>query len=148
MQVLRALSIAAAVGAANGAFACEIHSVIPEPAIEAKILALLNEPVLLNRDDPSQGIRLQLVEAGIIASANEPVLLNRDDLSEVSTWEHLDPLPNPAGLSNVDLQHLRVVVDDEGIALMMDVAYTGSTDASAPAAPVERELAIDGYEDR
>jgi hypothetical protein len=51
-------------------------------------------------------------------------------------------------LADLDVHLLRVVVDDEGIPLA-DVAYTGSTGMSAPAAPVQPPvMAIEGHEDR
>ena len=48
MRVLRALSIIAAIYMTHSAFACELTHKPYEAATEPKIIALLNEPVLLN----------------------------------------------------------------------------------------------------
>jgi len=151
MQVLRALSIAAAVSTATGAFACEIHSTAPQALTEASTIALLNEPILLNRWDVTQAERLQ---ADLVSAANEPILLNRDVASadpqvaeeQALSWDDLDLLPSPMALANVEPGELRVLVDDGGIPLI-DVDFTGSTGASANKFQ-RAELAIDGFEDR
>ena len=48
MRVLRALSIIAAIYMTPSAFACEVTHKPYEAATESKIIALLNEPILLN----------------------------------------------------------------------------------------------------
>ena len=50
MRVLRALSIIAAIYMTHSALACEVTHKPYEAATEPKIIALLNEPVLLNTE--------------------------------------------------------------------------------------------------
>ena len=79
MRVLRALSIVAAIYMTPGAFACELTHKPYEAATEPKIIALLNEPVLLNTEDLT---RLEGLQVKPIALSDEPVLLNREDLNQ------------------------------------------------------------------
>jgi hypothetical protein len=121
MRVLiRALFVAAAMSTTTVAFACPSG-----PPHEAAVIALSNEPILLNRtaDKPSES--LQLVE-----ELHSP------------SWDDIDLLPSPIGL-----QAMRVLVDDEGIPLV-DVAVTGSAHAGDEPVVAPAEMAIDGLEDR
>jgi hypothetical protein len=145
MRVLRAFSIIAAIYMTHSASACELTHKPYEAATESKIIALLNEPVLLNSGDLSQLERLQVKP---IALSDEPVLLNREDLnkSEVSNLAEEGLLPST--VASLALPRLQVVVDDEGIPLI-DLEYTGSNATDISAATVDSdEWAIDGFEDR
>ncbi|MCD6052416.1 MAG: hypothetical protein K0Q55_3834 [Verrucomicrobia bacterium] len=144
MRVLRALSIVAAIYMTHSAFACEVMHKPYEAATEPKIIALLNEPVLLNTEDLSQLERLQEKP---IALSDEPVLLNRADLNQSEVRDSAEEgLPGAVGA--LELPRLQVVMDDEGI-LLLDVEYTGSNSTDVSAASVDSdEWAIDGFEDR
>jgi hypothetical protein len=144
MRVLRAFSIVAALYMTHSAFACEVMHKPYEAATEPKIVALLNEPVLLNTEDLSQLERLQEKP---IALSDEPVLLNRADLNQS---EVRDPAEEglPSAVAALELPRLQVVTDDEGI-LLLDVEYTGSNGPDISAASTDSdEWAIDGFEDR
>ena len=121
--LIRALFVAAAMSATTVAFACP-----GGPAHEAEVIALTNEPILLNGEAGKTIESLELVE-----ELHSP------------SWDDIDVLPSPIGLP--DLQPLRVVVDDEGIPLV-DVAVTGSTHAGVEPVVARAEMAIDGLEDR
>jgi hypothetical protein len=140
MRVLRALSLVAAMGIAHAAAACEIHSTGYDHAPEAKIIALLHEPVLLNSDS-DQRDRLAMVELALADAPEQPVLLNsvhpRQDETIASDWIDLEALPRVA--ASLNMPPMRVEVDDEGIPLL-DVTDTGSVAMSA--------WALDGFEDR
>lgn len=149
MRVLRALLFAAAMGTAHGAFACQLQFTNYEPATEARVLGVLNEPVLLSSEDTTQAERLRIAEAAIRPSPEEPVLLNQNDIvageTLPQTWEHLDIFPS--AVASLDLPLARVVVDDEGIPLL-DVDHTGNIEVLAAVAAFENNLALDGFEDR
>ena len=145
MRVLRALSIVAAIYMTHSAFACELTHKPYEAATEPKIIALLNEPVLLNTEDLSQLERLQVKP---IALSDEPVLLNREDLNQSEVPDSAEEGLLPSTVASLALPRLQVVVDDEGIPLI-DVEYTGSNGTDISAASVDSdEWAIDGFEDR
>ena len=145
MRVLRALSIVAAIYMTHSAFACELTHKPYEAATEPKIIALLNEPVLLNSGDLSQLERLQVKP---IALSDEPVLLNCADLNQSEVPDSAEEGLLPSTVASLALPRLQVVVDDEGI-LLMDVEYTGSNGTDISAASVDSdEWAIDGFEDR
>jgi hypothetical protein len=145
MRVLRALSIIAAIYMTPSAFACEVTHKPYEAAAELKIIALLNEPVLLNSEDLSQLERLQVKP---LASSDEPVLLNREDLRQSEVPNSVKEGFLPSKVASFDLPRLQIFVDDQGIPLI-DVEYTGSNGADVSAASVDSdELAIDGFEDR
>ncbi len=120
-----------------------------EALTEANVIALPQEPLLLNEGDYSQADRLQ---AQVVVAVSEPALLNRDVNQELveekfaPTSEHLDVLPSTVATLNIP--HARVVVDDDGVPLF-DVDYTGTAAQVAIETPVhESELALDGFEDR
>jgi hypothetical protein len=140
MRVLRVLSFIAVLTAASGAAACPIHTTAYEQATEAKIIALLDEPILLNSNS-DQSDRLRMAELALASAPEEPVLLNsmhpRQDETIASDWIDLEALPQIAAF--LDVPPLRVVVDDEGI-LLLDVTLTGSI--------TKDPLALDGFEDR
>lgn len=154
MRILLALSITVVMAAANGAFACPIHSASQDTATEAGIISSLNEPVLLNGDDSSQAEKLRLAQ---IANALEPVLLNREDFSHDVTlpqsdeaaspsWEELDVMPSV--VASLELPRLIVLVDDGGVP-QFDIEHTGSNPMRIGTAPhVPADGAIDGFEDR
>ena len=145
MRVLRAFSIVAAIYMTHSAFACELTHKPYEAATEPKIIALLNEPVLLNTEDLSQLERLQEKP---IALSDEPVLLNRADLNQSEVRDSAEEGLLPSTVASLALPRLQVVMDDEGI-LLMDVEYTGSNGTDISAASVDSdEWAIDGFEDR
>ena len=145
MRVLRALSIIAAIYMTHSAVACELTHKPYEAATEPKIIALLNEPVLLNTEDLSQLERLQVKP---IALSDEPVLLNREDLNQSEVPDSAEEGLLPSTVASLALPRLQIVVDDEGIPLI-DVEYTGSNGTDISAASVDSdELAIDGFEDR
>ena len=145
MRVLRAFSIIAAIYMTQSAFACEVTHKLYEAATEPKIIALLNEPVLLNTGDLSQLERLQVHR---IALSDEPVLLNREDLNQSEVPDSAEEGLLPSTVASLALPRLQIVVDDEGIPLI-DVEYTGSNGTDVSAASVDSdELAIDGFEDR
>ena len=145
MRVLRAFSIVAAIYMTHSAFACELTHKPYEAATEPKIIALLNEPVLLNTEDLSQLERLQEKP---IALSDEPVLLNREDLNQSEVPDSAEEGLLPSTVASLALPRLQVVVDDEGI-LLIDVEYTGSNGPDISAASVDSdEWAIDGFEDR
>ena len=144
MRVLRAFSIVAAIYITPTAFACEVTHKPYEAATEPKIVALLNEPVLLNTEDPSQLERLQEKP---IALSDEPVLLNRADLNQSEVRDSAEE-GLPSAVAALELPRLQVVMDDEGI-LLLDVEYTGSNGPDISAASIDSdEWAIDGFEDR
>jgi hypothetical protein len=139
MRVLRALSIIAAIYMTHSAVACELAHKPYEAATEPKIIALLNEPVLLNTEDPSQHERLR------IALSDEPVLLNREDLNQSEVPDSAEEGLLPSTVASLALPRLQIVVDDA----LIDVEYTGSNGADVSAASVDSdEWAIDGFEDR
>ena len=145
MRVLRALSIVAAIYMTPSAVACELTHKPYEAATEPKIIALLNEPVLLNSGDLSQ---LQKLQVKPIALSDEPVLLNRADLNQSEVPDSAEEALLPSTVASLALPRLQVVVDDEGI-LLVDVEYTGSNGTDISAASVDSdEWAIDGFEDR
>ena len=145
MRVLRALSIVAAIYMTHSAFACEVMHKPYEAATEPKIVALLNEPVLLNAADLSQLERLQEKP---IALSDELVLLNRADLNQSEVPDSAEEQLLPSTVASLALPRLQIVVDDEGIPLI-DVEYTGSNGTDVSAASVDSdEWAIDGFEDR
>ena len=144
MRVLRAFSIVAALYMTHSAFACEAMHKPYEAATEPKIIALLNEPVLLNTEDLSQLERLQVKR---IALSDEPVLLNRADLNQSEVRDSAEE-GLPSAVAALELPRLEVVMDDEGI-LLLDVEYTGSNGPDISAASIDSdEWAIDGFEDR
>ena len=144
MRVLRALSIVAAIYMTPSAFACELTHKPYEAATEPKIIALLNEPVLLNSGDLSQLERL----VKPIALSDEPILLNCEDLSQSEVPDSADEGFLPSTVASLTLPRLQVVVDDEGIPLI-DVEYTGSNGPDISAASVDSdEWAMAGFEDR
>jgi hypothetical protein len=145
MRVLRAFSIIAAIYMTHSAFACELTHKPYEAATEPKIIALLNEPILLNTEDLSQLERLQVNR---IALSDEPILFNREDLNQSEVPDSAKEGLLPSTVASLALPRLQVVVDDEGIPLI-DVEYTGSNGTDITAASVDSdELAIDGFEDR
>jgi hypothetical protein len=107
---------------------------------EAKIIALLDEPVLLNSDS-DQGQRWRIAELALADASEQPVLLNSvfptDDVTIASDWIDLEALPHVAALLNMPA--VRVVADDEGVPLL-DVTATGSVAMDV--------WALDGLEDR
>src|SRR5688572_15742817 len=117
MRVLRAFSIVAALYMTHSAFACEVMHKPYEAANEPKIVALLNEPVLLNTEDLSQLERLQEKP---IALSDEPVLLNRADLKQSEVRDSAEEGFLPSAGAALELPRLQVVMDDEGI-LLLDV---------------------------
>jgi hypothetical protein len=144
MRVLRAFSIIAAIYMTQSAFACELSHKPYEAAAEPKIIAFLNEPILLNSGDLSQLERLQVQP---IAFSDEPVLLNREGLSQ-SVHDSVEEGLLPSKVASLALPRLQIFVDDEGIPLI-DVEYTGSNGTDISAASVDSdEWAIDGFEDR
>ena len=144
MRVLRAFSIVAALYMTHSAFACEVMHRPYEAATEPKIIALLNEPVLLNTEDLSQLERLQEKP---IALSDEPVLLNRADLNQSEVRDSAEE-GLPSAVAALELPRLQLVMDDEGI-LLLDVEYTGSNGPDISAASIDSdEWAIDGFEDR
>ena len=144
MRVLRALSIVAAIYMTPSAFACELTHKPYEAATGLKIIALLNEPVLLNSGDLGQVERL----VKPIVLSDEPVLLNREDLNQSEVPDSAEEGLLPSTVASLALPRLQVVVDDEGIPVI-DVEYTGSNGTDVTAASVgSDELAIDGFEDR
>ena len=144
MRVLRALSIIAAIYMTHSAFACEVTHKPYEAATEPKIIALLNEPVLLNSGDLGQVERL----VKPIVLSDEPVLLNREDLNQSEVPDSAGEARLPSTLASLALPRLQIFVDDEGIPLI-DVEYTGSNGSDISAASVDSdEWAINGFEDR
>ena len=145
MRVLRALSIVAAMYMTHSAFACEVTHMPYEAATEPKIIALLNEPVLLNTEDLSQ---LEGLQVKPIALSDEPLLLYREDLNQSEVRDSADEGLLPSTVASLALPRLQIVVDDEGIRLI-DVEYTGSNGTDVSAASIDSdEWAIDGFEDR
>jgi hypothetical protein len=145
MRVLCAFSIIAAIYMTHSAVACEVTHKPYEAATEPKIIALLNEPVLLNNEDLTQRERLQVKP---IALSEEPVLLNREELNQSEVPESTEEGPLPSTVASLALPGLQIVVDDEGIPLM-DVEYTASNGPDISAAWVDSdELVVDGFEDR
>jgi hypothetical protein len=145
MRVLRAFSIIAAIYMTHSAFACELTHKPYEAATEPKIIALLNEPVLLNSGDLSQ---LEGLQVKRIALSDEPILLNREDLSQSEVPDSAEEGLLPSTVASLALPRLQIFVDDEGIPLV-DVEYTGSNGTDISAASVDSdEWAIDGFEDR
>jgi len=145
MRVLRAFSIVAALYMTHSAFACEVMHKPYEAATEPKIVALSNEPVLLNTEDLSQLERLQEKP---IALSDELVLLNRADLNQGEVRDSAEEGLLPSAVAALELPRLQVVMDDEGI-LLLDVEYTGSNGPDISAASIDSdEWAIDGFEDR
>jgi hypothetical protein len=139
MRVLRAFSIIAAIYMTQSAFACEVTHKPYEAATEPKIIALLNEPVLLNTEGPSQHERLR------IALSDEPVLLNREDLNQSEVPDSAEEDLLPSTVASLALPRLQNVVDDA----LIDVEYTGSNGTDISATSVDSdEVAIDGFEDR
>jgi hypothetical protein len=140
MRVLRALSLVAFTGVASAALACETHTIANAETSEVKIIALLDEPLLLNSAS-DQGARLRIAERALTDASEEPVLLNSvfptDDTTIASDWIDLEALPHVAALSN--MPPVRVVVDDEGYPLL---------DVTATASVVMDVWALDGFEDR
>jgi hypothetical protein len=145
MRVLRALSIVAAIYMTHSAFACEVTHMPYEAATEPKIIALLNEPVLLNTEDLSQ---LEGLQVKPIALSDEPLLLNREDLNQSEVPDSVEEALLPSTVTSLALPRSQIFVDDEGIPLI-DVEHTGSNGDSMSAASVDSdELATDGFEDR
>ena len=138
MRVLRAFSLLASINIANAALACEIHTMASADSAEAKIIALLDEPMLLN-GDADQGERVRIAELALAHASEGPVLLNSvfpvQDDTMASDWIDLEALPQVAALLNMP----RVIVDDDGLPLL-DVTATGSVAMEA--------WALDGFEDR
>jgi hypothetical protein len=133
MRVLRAFSIVAAIYMTHSAFACEVTHKPYEAATEPKIIALLNEPVLLNSGHISQLEKLQVKP---IAFSDEPVLLNPEDLNQSEVPDSAEEAHLPSTVASLALPRLQVVVDDEGIPLI-DVEYTGSNGTDTSAASVD-----------
>ena len=104
MRVLRAFSIVAAIYMTPSAFACEVTHKPYEAATEPKIIALLNEPVLLNSGDLSQLERLQVKR---IALSDEPVLLNREDLNQSEVPDSADVGFLPGTVASLALPRLQ-----------------------------------------
>jgi hypothetical protein len=145
MRVLRALSIIAAIYMTHSAVACEVTHKPYEAATEPTVIALLNEPVLLNTEDLNQLERLQVKRTAI---SEEPVLLNREGLNQSEVPDSAEEGLLPSTVASLALPRLQIFVDDEGIPLI-DVEYTGSNGTDVMAASVDSdELAIDGLEDR
>jgi hypothetical protein len=138
MRVLRAFSLLASINIANAALACETHTLAYGESAETKIIALLDEPMLLNSDS-DQGNRVRVAELALAHASDEPVLLNSvfptHDDTIASDWIDLEPLPQVAALLNMP----RVIADDEGVPLL-DVTATGSVAIDV--------WALDGFEDR
>ena len=127
--LLRAISIAAVVSAANATLACPADTTT-HALPEIEVIAPLKDVVLLNHEDEQP-----LASQPLLTTENAP-----------PAWDEIEFLPSPAVLAGLDVHIRTILVDDEGEP-RLDVAYTGSarteTSTAEPAA-----LAMDGYEDR
>jgi hypothetical protein len=129
MRLLRALSLAAAVSFANAAVACPTD--IPHDLSKVEVTAPSQDIVLINHEDDAPP-----ASQSVTATANAS-----------PDWAQIELLPSAADFDGFDLS-FRILVDDEGEPLMMDVASTGSVVNAPEEAHLALSLALDGYEDR
>jgi hypothetical protein len=128
MRLLRALSLAAAVSFANAAVACPTDT--PHDLSNVEVTAP-SDIVLINHEDDAPP-----ASQSVTTTANAS-----------PDWDQIELLPSPADFDEFDLS-FRILVDDEGEPLMMDVASTGSVVNAPEEAHLALSLALDGYEDR